>query len=53
MPRVIVNSTPLILLAGIDKLTLLAKLYGKVVIPQAVSNEVTAKVDSTSNVLQL
>ena len=51
MPRVIVNSTPLILLAGIDKLPLFAKLYGKVVIPQAVFNEVTAKADSASYAL--
>ena len=41
MPRVIVNSTPLILLAGIGELGLLAKLYGKVVVPQAVFDEVT------------
>lgn len=51
MPRVIVNSTSLILLAGLDKLSLFAKLYGKVVIPRAVFNEVTAKADSASYAL--
>ncbi len=51
MPRVIVNSTPLILLASIDMLDLLARLYGKVTIPQAVFNEVTAKAGSASRAL--
>ena len=51
MPRVIVNSTPLILLAGIDMLDIFAELYGKVAIPQEVFNEVTAKADSASRAL--
>lgn len=46
MRRVIVNSTPLILLSNINQLEILKKLYGRIVIPQAVYNEVTAKNDS-------
>lgn len=46
MRRVIVNSTPLIVLCKIGKLDILKKLYGEIVIPQAVFSEVTAKKDS-------
>lgn len=49
--RVIVNSTPLIVLANIHKLELLQGLYGTIVIPQAVYDEVTAKHDSICNKL--
>lgn len=46
MPRVIVNSTPLIVLSDIGELDLLKKLYSEIYIPQAVFDEVTAKADS-------
>ena len=51
MPKAIVNSTPIILLAGINHLDLLFKLYDKIVIPEAVYEEVTAKSDSASRVV--
>lgn len=46
MRRVIVNSTPLIVLCKIGRLDILQRLYGGIVIPQAVYYEVTAKEDS-------
>ena len=46
MLRVIVNSTPLIALCNIGRLDLLQKVYGRIVIPQAVFDEVTEKDDS-------
>lgn len=46
MRRVIINSTPLIILCNIGKIDILRKLYGEIVIPEAVYMEVTAKKDS-------
>ncbi len=46
MRKVIINSTPLIVLGGIGRLDLLKKLYGEVIVPEAVYREVTAKKDS-------
>jgi len=46
MRRVIVNSTPIILLSNINQLELLKQIYGEITIPQAVFDEVTAKPDS-------
>ncbi len=46
MPRVVVNSTPLIILSNINQLDLLKKLYSEIYIPEAVFNEVTEKTDS-------
>ncbi|MDO4338881.1 MAG: DUF3368 domain-containing protein [Eubacteriales bacterium] len=46
MRRVIVNSTPLIVLCKIGRLDILKNLYGEIIIPQAVFSEVTAKKDS-------
>ena len=46
MPRVIVNSTPLIVLSNVNHLDILQKLYNDIYIPQAVYDEVTAKNDS-------
>lgn len=42
MHRVIVNSTPIILLSNINQLDILKQIYGEIIIPQAVYNEVTA-----------
>lgn len=46
MRKVIVNSTPLIILCGIGRLDILRKLYHTICIPHAVYKEVTAKEDS-------
>ena len=46
MLRVIVNSTPLIVLSNINQLEILKKLYSEIYVPQAVYDEVTAKHDS-------
>ena len=46
MRKVIVNSTPIILLSNINQLELLKKIYGEITIPQAVYDEVTEKPDS-------
>ena len=46
MPKVIVNSTPLIILSNINHLDLLKKIYSDIYIPEAVFNEVTEKEDS-------
>ena len=44
MPKiVIVNSTPIIALSSIDKLGLLKELYGTVIIPNAMKDEIEAK----------
>ncbi len=45
MHKVVVNSTPLIILASIDKLEILKKLYGRVFIPNGVLNEISVKGD--------
>lgn len=46
MPKVIVNSTPIIVLCGIGKLDVLQDLYQEIFIPPAVYQEVTAIEDS-------
>lgn len=43
MRKVIVNSTPIIALAKAGKLDVLKAMYGQVIIPEAVFDEVTAK----------
>lgn len=52
MPKVIVNSTPLIVLSNVGKLDLLKRLYGEITIPEAVWNEVTQREDSACRVLK-
>ena len=46
MRKVIVNTTPLIALAGIGHLNVLDKLYGEVTIPHAVYNDIRAQPDT-------
>jgi len=46
MRRVIVNSTPLIALCNAGLLKILKEIYGCIIIPKAVFDEVTAKPDS-------
>lgn len=46
MPKVVVNSTPLIVLCGIGRLDILRNLYHEIMIPDAVYREVTAIEDS-------
>lgn len=42
MRKVIVNSTPLIVLSNVDKLEILKMLYGEITIPRAVYEEISA-----------
>ena len=46
MRKVIVNSTPLIVLCGIGRLSILRELYQEIFIPEAVYREVTVKEDT-------
>lgn len=46
MRKVVVNTTPLIALCHVGQLSVLQKLYGKIIIPQAVYRELSAKGDS-------
>ena len=43
MPKVVVNTTPLIALANIGKLDLLKQLYGEIYIPNAVLWEIKSQ----------
>ena len=49
MRKVISNSTPLIILSKICELEILKKLYGEIIIPRAVFEEVTIKSDAIKN----
>ena len=53
MPKVVVNSTPLIALCGIGQLDILQKLYHEIIIPAAVYREVTAIEDSACRQIKL
>ena len=46
MRKIVVNSTPLIILGNIDGLKILKELYGEIIIPRAVFEEVTSKADN-------
>lgn len=52
MRRVIVNSTPLIVLCSVGKLDILRQLYSEIHIPQAVFYEVTEKPDTACQALK-
>lgn len=43
MRKVVVNTTPIIALADIGHLDLLRKLYGEIIIPQAVNQEILSE----------
>lgn len=43
MPDIIVNTTPLIVLANVGQFDLLRKLYGEIIIPQAVLEEIKSQ----------
>lgn len=52
MLRVIVNSTPLLSLGAIGKLDIFRQMYTKIIIPEAVYQEVMAKQDIASESVQ-
>lgn len=46
MRKVVVNTTPLIALSHVGQLDVLKKLYGGIIIPEAVYKELSVKADS-------
>lgn len=46
MRKVVVNTTPLIALSHVGQLSILKKLYGEIIIPEAVYRELSVKADS-------
>ena len=46
MRKVVVNTTPLIALSYVGQLDILKKLYGEVIIPEAVYKELSVKAES-------
>ena len=52
MQKVIVNSTPLIVLGNIGYLWVLKELYGEIIVPKAVFDEVTIQDDAAGNLLK-
>lgn len=46
MHRVVVNTTPLIALSHVGQLDVLRKLYGEIIIPEAVHRELSVKTES-------
>ena len=46
MRKVVVNTTPLIALSHVDQLDILKKLYGEIIIPDAVYRELSIKTES-------
>lgn len=52
MPRVIVNTTPLVLLGNVGKLDLFKSLYKQIIIPHAVYEEVIKVDDQASQIVR-
>ena len=52
MQKVIVNSTPMIILSKIGMIEILHKLYGEITIPKAVYDEVTVKSDIANRIIR-
>ena len=52
MRRVVVNSTPLLVLGNIGQLDILCKMYEEIIIPEAVYQEVTEKDDAASQAIR-
>jgi predicted nucleic acid-binding protein len=50
MRKVVVNTTPLIALSHVDRLDILKKMYGEVIIPEAVYRELSAKPESVCKI---
>lgn len=46
MRKVVVNTTPLIALSHVDQLDVLKRLYGEIIIPEAVYRELSIKTES-------
>lgn len=46
MRKVVVNTTPLIALSHVGQLEVLKKLYGRIIIPEAVYRELSVKIDT-------
>lgn len=46
MRKVVVNTTPLIALSHVEQLGILKKLYGRIIIPEAVYRELSVKTES-------
>ena len=51
MQKVIVNSTPLIVLGNIGYIWVLKELFGEIIVPQAVYDEVTIQNDTAGSLM--
>ena len=51
MRKIIVNSTPIIILGNINKLSILKEIYKEIIIPKAVFDEISAKSDKAKSSL--
>ena len=47
MRKVVVNTTPLIALSHVGQLEVLKKMYGSIIIPEAVYRELSVKTESS------
>ena len=52
MQKIIVNSTPMIILSKIGMLSIMHRLFGEIIIPQAVYDEITCKSDVISKIIR-